>query len=208
VTACLAFVLVLGAAPADAAPSPASAPASPVAPAASPALDFDFLPPATQLPPVTLSPDLAGEVDKRRALLTYHQAAGLGTLVFMTATTIFGALDYHERYGGGGGSRRWVWPHRIGAGITTLEFAAAGTLALLAPKPYEKDVEGRGFSPGTVHRGATFLAALGMATQLGLGIATAQREGSHDTRSLAKAHAIAGYTTLGLVAIAASAWLF
>jgi hypothetical protein len=204
----LATVLALGAAPAEATPAPDSTTPATTAPAAGPSLDFDLLPPPTQLPPVTLSPELARDVERRRTMLTYHQAAGMGTLVFMTATTIFGALDYHERYGGGGGSRRWVWPHRISAGITTLEFLTAGTLAMLAPEPYEKDVEGRGFSPGTVHRTATFLAALGMASQLGLGIATAQREGSHDTRTLAKAHMISGYATLGLVAVAAAAWLF
>lgn len=174
-------------------------------------LDFDLF--GSSPPPVApaVDPKLAKEVERRRTLLTYHQAAGVGTLVFMGATTVLGALNYHELYGSGGGSRKYVWPHRIGVIVTTVEFAGAGTLAMLAPQPYERDVGDRGFSPGTVHRAATFLATLGMATQIGVGFVTARRAEAgnpHELRTLARTHEVVGYVTMGLVAVAASAWLF
>jgi hypothetical protein len=174
-------------------------------------LDFDLFGSAPPAAAPALNPRLAADVQSRRTLLTYHQAAGVGMLVFMGATTVLGALNYHELYGGGSGSRRYVWPHRIGVIATTVEFAGAGTLAMLAPQPYEKDVGPRGFSPGTVHRAATFLASLGMATQLGVGFVTARRAEAgnpHELQTLARTHEVVGYVTMGLVAVAASAWLF
>ena len=173
-------------------------------------LDFDLFGSSPPVAPA-VDPKLAKEVERRRTLLTYHQAAGIGTLVFMGATTVLGALNYHELYGSGGGSRTYVWPHRIGVIVTTIEFAGAGTLAMLAPQPYEKDVGNRGFSPGTVHRAATFLATMGMATQIGVGFVTARRAEAgnpHELQTLARTHEVVGYVTMGLVAIAAGAWLF
>jgi hypothetical protein len=223
ITTAAVFLLALGAVPDEGSSKPASPAATP-APASASAgdektgpssgkgdLDFDLF--GASPPPLAPAVDLklAREVERRRTLLTYHQAAGIGLLVAMGATTVLGALDYHELYGGGSGSRRYVWPHRIGVIVTTVEFAGAGTLAMLAPQPYEKDVGDRGFSPGTVHRAATFLATLGMATQLGVGFVTARRAEAgnpHDLQTLARTHEVVGYVTMGLVAVAAGAWLF
>ena len=225
ITTAAVFMLVLGTTPAEGSPKgetaaqpaasdsaakSAPSPAKP-APAGSSDLDFDLFGSAPPPAPPAVDARLARDVELRRTLLTYHQAAGIGTLVTMGATTVLGALNYNELYGGGGGSRKYVWPHRIGVIVTTIEFAGAGTLAMLAPQPYEKEVADRGFSPGTVHRVATFLATLGMATQLGLGFVTARRADAgnpHDLQTLARTHEVVGYVTMGLVAVAASAWVF
>ncbi len=174
-------------------------------------MGFDLFGPAAPPPPSALSPDVARQAERRRTMLTLHQTFGIGTLVTMAATTVIGALDYHDLYGSGSGSGNYLWPHRILVGVTTLEFATAGFLAAFAPKPYAGEVSDRGFSTATVHKTATALATLGMLTQIGVGFVAARRAEAgnpNDRRSLARIHEVVGYTTMGLIVVAASAWVF
>ncbi len=174
-------------------------------------MGFDLFGPATPPPPDALSPYVARQAERRRTMLTLHQTFGIGTLVTMAATTVIGALNYHDLYGGGSGSGSYLWPHRILVGVTTLEFATAGFLAAFAPKPYAGEVSDRGFSTATVHKTATALATLGMLTQIGVGFVAARRAEAgnpRDRQTLARIHEVVGYTTMGLLVVAASAWVF
>jgi hypothetical protein len=173
-------------------------------------MSFDLFGPGAPAPIPAPDSEIEVAARRRRALLGVHQIFGIGTLVTMAATTVVGQLSYSDLYGGPG-TAKYLWPHRIGMGVVTLEFATAGALAMLAPEPYEAAVADRGFSTATVHKTATSLATVGMLTQLGLGFATARKADAgnpHGLDSLARAHQIVGYSTLGLLVVAASAWIF
>jgi len=119
-----------------------------------PADDFELLPPEKP-------PDLAERlrqhrieegIARRRALLTVHQAVGLGMLAGLATTVVLGQLNYQDKYGGGGDTGRWYNAHRDAALITSAFFATAGTLALLAPNPSRKaDSPGHRHASQDVH---------------------------------------------------------
>ncbi len=154
-------------------------------------LDFDLLG----------TPAKSQQVDEhalrlRRTMLGWHQGVGLGMFVLQLATTLVGQLNYDDKFGGAN-TAKYVQPHEVLAFSTLAAFAAAGTLAILAPAPLKRD---EGFDRVTLHKLSMFTAALGMAAQAGLGIWTQSREGYLNQQSIGRAHLILGYVTLAAVA--------
>jgi len=121
-----------------------------------PADDFELLPP--EKPPdaaeLLRQHQVEEGIARRRALLTVHQAVGLGMLAGLVTTVVLGQLNYQDKYGGGGDTGRWYNAHRDAALITSALFATAGTLALLAPNPTEKRIR---LDTVTLHK--TFMAS-------------------------------------------------
>ncbi len=160
-----------------------------------PADDFELLPP--EKPPdaadLVRQHQVEDGIARRRALLTVHQAVGLGMLAGLATTVVLGQLNYQDKYGGGGDTGRWYNAHRDAALITSALFATAGTLALLAPNPTEKRNR---LDAVTLHKTFMGIAAVGFATEIALGFLAASREGKISQRDLALAHQIVGYATL------------
>jgi hypothetical protein len=80
---------------------------------------------------------------------------------------------------------------------------------MLAPKPFK--IETHGFDARTIHRVGTLLASAGMVTEVVLGFVAARQADTGnpaDRRSLARTHEVVGYSTLGVLTIAAGAWVF
>lgn len=175
-------------------------------------LDFDFFATEDAGSPglkglANPDPDFEERVHRRRWMLKTHQALGMTTWALMAATVIVGQLNYNQLYGGGG-STKWMGLHTILVIATSTTFLGAGTMAILAPKPYPKPLR---FDPGLVHRIATTGATLGMLTQIGLGIFThlrAQAGNPHERQTLARTHQIVGYSTFGLLTVAGTVWIF
>lgn len=191
---------------------PAAADADPGAPGAAteavPMPDFDlFADQPTAPAPAAASLDRPAKL--RRDMLSLHQALGLTTLGLMAATTVAGQLNYNDIYAPGhAGTGLYIWPHRLLAYGTTGAFAATASLALFAP---EKQAEHEGVDTSTIHKVFVGGATLGMLTQIGLGFVTAryaEAGNPRDLRKLAQAHQIAGYATTGMLAAAATVWVF
>lgn len=163
-------------------------------------LDFDLLGAAPPAPPVD-----EGKLRLRRGMLTAHQAAGFGMLALEIATTVVGQLNYSDRFAGGPSTARYQEAHKILAYTTAAVFAATASLALFAPAPPRR---GEGFDRVTLHRIAMFTAAAMMATQVVLGVATANREGYMNQETLATIHLAIGYATLAAIATGVGALVF
>jgi hypothetical protein len=181
---------------------------------ASGKLDFDFFAvdapgsPGLKAPFVAPDPNFEAKVRTRRWMLKTHQALGLATWALMAATVTVGQLNYNQLYGGGGGSKKWQGAHTLLVISTSAAFLGTGTLAILAPKPYARPLR---FDTALVHRIATAGATLGMLTEIGLGLFTHAREQAgnpHDLQALARTHQIIGYSTFGLLTVAATVWIF
>jgi hypothetical protein len=140
----------------------------------------------------------------RRKMLTWHQGLGLGMFALQLATTVVGQLNYDDKFNGGN-TGRYVQSHAVLAYSTLATFVAAGTLALLAPKPLERR---EGFDRVSLHKLAMFTAAAGMVAQGVLGIWTHSREGYVNQQGIATAHLVVGYVTLAAVATGVSALVF
>ena len=207
-----------GAAQEAASKSPAATPAAggPSGPSSIPSgkLDFDFFAadaaatPGSKEPLVTPDPKFEARVHRRRWMLKTHQAFGLVTWALMAATVTVGQLNYNQLYGGGGGSRKWQGAHTLLVISTSTAFLGTGTLAIFAPKPYPKPLR---FDTALVHRIAAAGATLGMLAEIGLGIFTharAQAGNPHELQTLARTHQIIGYSTFGLLTVAATVWIF
>lgn len=154
------------------------------------------------------NPRLADEARTRRWMLSVHQTLGIATWLSMAATVTVGQLNYNQLYGGGGGSNKWQTPHRALVISTSALFAAAATFALLAPTPYKKPLR---LDTGLIHRVAVIGATLGMVTEGVLGWWTTHQANAgnpHNLRTMARAHQIVGYTTLGFLTVAGTVWLF
>jgi hypothetical protein len=181
----------------EVAPAPATLPAAaPPAPAASdasaPDLGFDLLGPSSEAQKPAAYDE--GRVRLRRKLLTTHSLLGVGLAVSMTATVVVGQLNYSDRFGGGPSSARYERAHLLLAASTGLLFVSTGLLAILAPNPLAK--RHQGLDRVLLHKIGMFTAAAGMATEIGLGIYTARREGYLNQESLARTHMAIGYVTL------------
>lgn len=192
-----------------AATPPAAEDPNPAAAAAN--LDFDLLgASAATVPPAALEVGaVTRSAQRRRTLLKWHQGLGLGMLAAMAVTAVLGQLNYRDLYGGGSRSGSYLWPHRAGVGLTTLAFAGAGTLALLAPQPYEKSHTR--LDSALVHKISAAAATAGMLAQLVLGFVTARQADAGNDQHLktrAQLHQALGYATLGFVGIAAVAYVF
>jgi hypothetical protein len=162
--------------------------------------DVDLLPRPAALDPeaVARQQQLEHDLTQRRKMLQLHQLGGMLTLASLGATVIFGQLNYIDRYGGGGDTRRWYEWHRFSAFTAAGLFAGTGLLALLAPSPLEKRAR---LDTAMLHRIAMGVATAGMATQVVLGFVTASKGGSVSQRDFALAHQIVGYTTFGATAV-------
>jgi hypothetical protein len=169
-------------------------------PAQPPPDDIELLPkPAAPDPEaVARQEQLQRELEKRHAMLQYHQLGGMLTLATLGATVVFGQLNYIDKYGGGGDTGRWYEWHRYSAFLSAALFAGTGALALFAPSPLEKP---RRLDTAMMHRIAMSVATAGMVTQIVLGFVTASKGGSISQRDYALAHQIVGYTTFGATAV-------
>ena len=166
-----------------------------------PALDFELLGPP---PPPTLIVDEAA-LHRRRALLNLHQAVGLGMLGIALANTVVGQLNYSDRFASGPSTGRYQLAHKITAYGTLGAFAATGVLAVLAPNPIPKT---GGFDQITLHKISMITATAGMATEAGLGLWTARREGYLNQPNIATAHLVLGYVTMAAIAVGFGAIVF
>ena len=142
----------------------------------------------------------------RRTMLTTHQIVGLTTLGLLAATVVVGQLNYLDRFSGSAANTaRFEVAHEVLAFSALTGFAATGALALFAPVPYPKE---RKFDTTVIHKLCMAGATLGMMSELGLGLYTVGREGYGNQRSVAIAHQIIGFSTLGLMTIGAGAFIF
>lgn len=173
--------------------------------------DFDLMAPATALspPPAAVDPHLGELAQKRRSMLRTHQILGLTTLGLMAATVAVGQLNYNDIYTPGGGhTGDFLVPKRMLGYSTFAAFLATGGFSLLAPEPYEKD---EGFDTATLHKASVAMATVGMVSQVVLGFITGRTADAGNAthlQAMAKAHQVIGYSTLGLMTVAATVWLF
>jgi hypothetical protein len=187
-----------GEAPAEAKPTP---PAKPDSGDAASGLDFDLLGEgkAPAMPPEDKT------MKKRRKMLGIHQTAGIGLFGLQVATTVVGQLNYNDKFGDSN-TGKYKTSHQVLAYSTLAAFAATGAIALLAPDaPAKPD---RGFDRVSLHKVSMFTAAVGMATQVALGLYTASREGYENKQDYGRAHLIVGYATLAAVVTGVSAIVF
>ena len=176
-------------------------------PPAGNGLDFDLLGDTPKAPERSAAEiELDRQEHIRRKMLNIHQIAGLTTLALLAATVVIGQLEYQDHFQPGApNTAKWEMPHEVMATLTLVGFAGTGALGLFAPVPYPRKQR---VDTTFVHKLAMSGAALGMMTELGLGLYTAGHEGFASQSTLAQAHNIIGYTTLGLMSIGASAFIF
>jgi hypothetical protein len=179
------------AAPALAAEGPAAAPPAaeapaPEAPAAPDPLDLE------DAEPLDLS-----ALPWRHGQLQLHQAFGLGTLGAMAAT---GGLGYWlSRQNGSSGV---FDAHLLMAGLTTGLYLTSATLALTAPPSPLHRTEGP-WDTTRLHRNLGWLHAAGMAGTIGMGLFA-----NYNSLSYSQYHALAAYSTIGLMALSAGVIAF
>jgi hypothetical protein len=180
-------------------------------PAPPPSLDFDLMDedPKPDAAVVAAQAAEAERIDKavatRRTMLTLHQGLGIGTLVGLAGTSVVGQLSFNDKYRGGGATGRF-FPLHVGlVATTTVLFSSVALLGVLAPVPYEKKFR---FDTATVHKLFMSVAALGMLTQLVLGVVTVRSDGQLHQVDLATAHQVIGYTTLGAMTAGAFTLFF
>ncbi|MHB1845935.1 MAG: hypothetical protein ACYCWW_14000 [Deltaproteobacteria bacterium] len=198
----LASLLLLAAlgAPVPPAPPPAEARAAESPP---PSFDFDLVPAAKDATP---DRKLERALRTRRTMLVLHQSVGIAMTALMAATVVVGQLNYSDRFSGAPATGNYELLHADLATATTVAFAAAGLLALLAPVPIPKKSEG--IDSITVHKWSMLTATVAMATEIVLGILTVSREGFANQASLATTHLVIGYTTAGATAVGVGALFF
>lgn len=172
-------------------------------------LDFDLFGDTDIVQREAADSSRAGRAELRRGMLQAHQIAGLTTLGLMATTVVLGQLNFNDHFSdSGAGTGDYSTPHRVAAYSAAGAFAITGSLALLAPVPYEKQ---GGFDAGTVHKLSALGATAGLAGQVALGFLANQALRSGDAvrlQSLADTHQVVGYATLTLLATAAAAWIF
>lgn len=172
-------------------------------------IDFDLFGDTAASQKGAIDPALDRQVQARRSMLQTHQILGLGTLGLMAGNAVVGQLNYSDLYGRGGArTGDFLLLHRISSYATAGAFLTTAAFALFAPTPYERS---GGFDTGTLHRIAVIGASAGLVTQVVLGFVAARSADAGNSRNLvtyATVHQAVGYTTLGLMSVAASVWLF
>ncbi len=211
--------------PAEVTPAPAKAAEVPAGPsAAAPAvqdreapkanLDFDAFgdsdkpkPDAAQAQAqLQKSLKIERQSKRRRNMLLAHQTLGFATLAGLLATCVVGQLNYYDKYQSGDFTGRYQDAHLYLSATTSVLFTTTGLLALLAPNPYPKPLK---FDTVMVHRVAMAMATAGMVTQIILGSLTATTQvGKLDQPTLALAHVVTGYATLGFMTVGTLSLLF
>jgi hypothetical protein len=166
-----------------------------------PPMDFDLLGEPEKPPPAAADATLR----RRRRLLAAHQAAGIALVGVQVATTAVGTLNYFDKFHGGPNTERYRTAHAVLAYTDVALFVATGALAYLAPSPPGK--QSTGVDRVTVHKSAMVAAALGMATQVALGIYTSSREGFDNQQRVATVHLAVGYATLAAVLVGVGAFV-
>lgn len=187
-------------------------PSAPPAPADAPLrkqdsnLDFNLLSEPAKNPATTApSAELVYEVAHRRRMLQLHQALGFATLASLAATDIVGQLNLNDKYGGGGVTNQYELLH-IGLATLTLGlFTSVAALGIFAPTPYPKPLQ---WDTALVHKLFMSVAALGMLTQVVLGILASAHEGSVSQTNFVTWHQVSGYVSLGAMAGGATVLLF
>jgi hypothetical protein len=188
--------------PPAAEPAPSARPPAdpPVAEPQAPSLDFDLLDeePKPDAAAQAAQAEQAARIEKmvaqRRGMLTLHQGLGMATLAGLAGTAVVGQLAFNDKYRGGGDTGRW-FPLHVGLlATTTALFTTVGMLGVLAPVPYEKKFR---WDTAVLHKIFMSVAALGMLTELVLGLVTHNSDGQLHQVDLATAHQVIGYTTLG-----------
>ncbi len=172
--------------------------------AAQSGMDFDLLPQSQ--PTASAATDVEKRIKRRRTMLQVHQGFGIATAALMAGTVITGQLNYSDRFGGGGSSGRFELLHDGLEAATTVSFATAGLLALLAPVPFDREKEG--VDTVTVHKWSMLVATIGMASEIPLGIYTVSREGYVNQGTMALTHLVVGYVTAAALATGATALFF
>ena len=162
-------------------------------------------------PPATIEAPPAADVDAedegqaldlsalpwRHGQLQLHQALGLSTLASMAAT---GGLGYwlSRQHGTSG-----VFDgHLLMAGLTTGLYLSSATLALTVPPSPLNRQPGPWDTTG-LHRNIGWLHAAGMATTVGFGLLA-----TYNSLTYSQYHGLAGYTTIGLMALSAGVIAF
>lgn len=186
-------------------PAPGEKPAPPSGqqpPSLAPGeLNFELLPP----PEKKGNPELDRQVETRRELLTLHQGVGFATWATLAATVVVGQLDFNDRFRGGGDTGKYHGWHTGLAYSSAALFAGTAALALLAPKPYPTPAR---LDTAMLHKIAMGTAAVGMVTQIVLGITARGQTGSESERHLATAHQIVGYATFAAFTTGVVVFLF
>lgn len=159
--------------------------------------------------------DREAELVRRRGVIkTYHRSMGYTTWISLAATTTLGTLRYAHVIGFGdrpctGESGFWcgsgllIW-HTVSASFTTLSYAVTRILAAIMPDPYDAGADNPTLR---LHRALSWVHLAGMIAMPILGIATSSTEG-RTRHTLATAHLITGYATLGTLSFAASLMTF
>jgi hypothetical protein len=166
-----------------------------------PPLGFDLLG-APALPPVPVD---EGKMRWRRRLLQWHQGVGLGLFGLTLATTVVGQLNYSDRFAGGPSTGKYMGTHQVLSYTTLIAFGGDGALALLAPRPFERQ---GGFDRVDLHKISMAAATAGMVAQGVIGVMTRQREGYLNQERYARVHLVIGYATLAAVATGVGALIF
>jgi uncharacterized membrane protein len=133
----------------------------------------------------------------RHGQLQLHQALGLSTLVGMAVT---GGLGYWLAQQNG--SSGVMDAHLLMAGLTTGLYLTSATLALTVPARPPGEPEGP-WDTVAIHRNLAWLHAAGLISTITLGLLT-----NYNSLSFSQFHAIAGYTTIGLMALSAGVIAF
>lgn len=171
-------------------------------------LDFDLFGDTAEVREMAIDPLVGAQAETRRSMLQTHQILGLSSLALMTTSVVLGQLNYADLHGGGARSGDFLLAHRISAYSTAGVFLGTAVFALFAPTPYERE---GGFDSGSVHRIAVIGASAGLVTQVVLGFVAARSADAGNAvnyDSYASAHQLVGYATLGLMAVAATVWVF
>lgn len=172
-------------------------------------LDFDLFGDTEKVRREAIDPTVGARAETRRGMLQTHQILGLSSLALMTTSTVLGQLNYSDLHGAGGGrSGDYLLAHRIAAYSTAGFFLGTAAFALFAPVPYERR---SGFDSGTVHRIAVIGASAGLVTQVVLGFVAARSADAGNAKhyeTYATVHQAVGYATLGMMAVAATVWVF
>lgn len=172
-------------------------------------LDFDLFGDMEEVRREAIDPSVGERAETRRSMLQTHQILGLSSLTLMATSTVIGQLNYTDLHGSGGArSGDYLLAHRIAAYSTAGFFLGTAAYALLAPVPYERK---RGFDSSTLHRIAVIGASAGLVTQVVLGFVAARTADAGNPRNFetyATVHQAVGYATLGMMAVAATVWVF
>ncbi|MDB5098271.1 MAG: hypothetical protein JWM80_2692 [Cyanobacteria bacterium RYN_339] len=149
------------------------------------------------VPPLEEPPADLSVLPWRHGQLQLHQAFGLSTLASIAVT---GGMGYWlSRQNGSSG----VFDgHLLMAGVTTGLYLTAATLALTAP-PSPLPASDNPWDTTELHRKIGWLHAAGLAGTVGLGLLT-----TYGSLQYSPYHALAGYTTIGLMALSAGVIAF